>query len=289
MIVGPTASGKSALAVALAKKFNGEVISADSRQIYKGLDIGTGKITKKEMSGVPHHMLDIASPRRVYTADAYKKDVEKILKKIWAKNKLPILCGGTGFYIDTLIYNLQFPEVPANKKLRDRLSKLSSEKLFKLLLAKDPARAKSIDRNNKIRLIRALEIVDLLGKVPHVDKNKKRYDSLIIGIKTDSKKLKEKINKRLLARIKKGMAIEALKLHANGLSWKRMEELGLEYRYMARYLQGLVSKEQMIAELNAKIWHYARRQMTWWRKNKDIVWVGVSDEKKINKLVRDFM
>jgi len=167
IILGPTASGKSDLAVQLAKKFKGEVISADSRQVYKGLDIGTGKITKKEMRGVPHHLLDVANPKKYFSVSDYKKLALLSLRYIETKKKLPIICGGTGFYIDALIGKINLPEVPPNKALRKKLEKLSAEKLYKMLLKKDSRRAKEIDPRNKVRVIRALEIVETLGKVPH--------------------------------------------------------------------------------------------------------------------------
>ncbi len=303
VILGPTASGKTALAIVLAKKLNGEIVSADSRQVYKGLDIGTGKVTKKEMSGIPHHMLDIASAKSLYTVDHYKKDAEKAVDKILKKGKLPIICGGTGFYIDALVYNQKFPDVKINKKLREKYSKKSAETLFKILLKKDPVRAASIDKHNTVRLLRALEIVEALGKVPVLNSNTnsdtnlkgekelssvsmRKYDSITIGIKTNPKILQEKINSRLLSRIKSGMIKEVGKLHKNGLSWKRMEMLGLEYRYVSRYLQGLISKETMIKELNIAIWQYAKRQMTWFKRNKEIRWLDAN--KAVSVVIRDF-
>ena len=154
VIVGPTASGKSDLAVKLAKKLNGEVISADSRQVYKGLDIGTGKISRKEMRGVPHHMLDVADPRKQFSVDLYKKMAEEELRYIDERGKLPIIVGGTGFYIDAVAGGVVLPDVPPNKKLRAILGKKSNAALFKMLKKRDPKRAKMIDANNKVRLIR---------------------------------------------------------------------------------------------------------------------------------------
>src|SRR3990167_601980 len=166
VILGQTATGKSDLAVRLAKKFKGEVISADSRQVYKGLNIGTGKITKKEMRDVPHHLLSIANPKQQFSADLFVNKAKEALTMIYHSNHLPIVVGGTGFYIDALAGKISLPNVPPNKLLRKKLNKFSKEKLFKMLKKKDPRRARSIDRNNKVRLVRALEIVDALGKVP---------------------------------------------------------------------------------------------------------------------------
>lgn len=288
VIIGPTASGKTALAIQIAKKLNGEVVSADSRQVYKGLNIGTGKVNKKEMSGIPHHMLDVASPKRVYTVSDYKINAEKAIEKIFSKNKLPIICGGTGFYIDTLIYNRELPDVPTNKELRKKLLRLSVQTLFSMIEKKDPDRAKTIDRHNIPRLIRALEIIDVIGKVPHIENKKGKYDVVIIGIKTDLKDLEKKITKRLHARIKLGMIREVERLHENGLSWKRMEMLGLEYRYVSRYLRGLISKEVMIEELNTAIIQYAKRQMTWFRANTQIHWIDSTSKHELKKAISSF-
>lgn len=290
VVLGPTATGKSALAVLLAKRFGGEVISADSRQVYKGLNIGTGKLTKKEMVGIPHHLLDVASPSRVFTVSHYKKLAEKALKKIWTKGKIPILCGGTGFYIRAIVDNIALPEVPPNKKLRAQLEKKTTEELFEILKKLDARRAKDIDRKNPRRLVRAIEIAKYLGKVPRLKASPPNdMDVLEIGIDIPDKILKERISKRLDARIKQGMVAEVKKLHRNGLSWNRMEALGLEYRYLARYLQGKISKDRMVSKLEHEIWQYAKRQRTWFKKDKRIVWFRPQERKKIEGLVEKFL
>lgn len=277
VIVGPTASGKSALAVHLAKKFGGEVISADSRQIYKGLDTGTGKITKKEMLGVKHHLLDVASPKRQFTVAEYKKLVEEKLKRI----NFPIIVGGTGFYIDAVSGQTNFPNVTPNKKLRKNLEKKSVDELFKTLKKKDSRRAKTIDRNNKVRLIRALEIVEALGKVPNI-KHKESNNFVYIGLKPDN--LDKKIKERLLKRLEP-MILECKRLHKQGLSWRRMFRLGLEYRFVSLYLQGKLSKKDMVEKLNTAIKQYAKRQMTWFQRNKKIKWFRPDEYKKMEEFV----
>lgn len=273
VVVGPTASGKSALAITLAKKHGGEVISADSRQIYKGMDIGTGKVTKKEMQGVPHHLLSVVSPKKQYSVERYKKEATKALQEILSRGKTPIICGGTGFYVDALVRGTTLPSVPPNKELRKRLEKLSTEKLFALLKKKDPARAKTIDAKNPRRLIRALEIAEALGTVP------KQKDAPLpnihfewIGIDLPDVTLKKKIHARLMERMKKGMVAEVKKLHSQGLSWKRLESFGLEYKWIAHYLQEKIEKKEMLEKLELDIWHYAKRQRTWFKKNKEIRW-----------------
>lgn len=273
VIVGPTASGKSAYAINLAKKYNGEVISADSRQVYKGMDIGTGKVTKKEIQGVPHHLLSIVNPRKQYSVEQYKKEAMRTLLDIITRGKTPIICGGTGFYIDALVRGTTLPSVAPNKELRKRLEKLGAEKLFALLKEKDPERAKTIDAKNPRRLIRALEIAEALGTVP------KQKDAPFpnihfewIGIDLPDAKLKKKIHTRLMERMKKGMLAEVKKLRSQGISWKRLESFGLEYKWLAYYLQGKIKKKEMLEKLELDIWHYAKRQRTWFKRNKEIRW-----------------
>ena len=289
-IVGPTASGKSDFAVWLAKKINGEVISCDSRQVYRGLDIGSGKITKRQMRGVPHHLLSIASPKRTFTAQDYKNHAEDALKKIYKNGKIPIICGGTGFYLDTLLETVQLPNVPPNKLLRKKLEKKTVKELFSKLEHLDPRRAKSIDKNNKPRLIRALEIIDYLGFIPKSKKTKSPYDALYIGINIEKDILRKKIHNRLSARIKKGMFDEVERLHKKGLSWNRMEKLGLEYRYLARYFQNKLSYEETLEQLENAIWQYSKRQLTWFAKNKKITWLKPKNNStKIDKLLKKFL
>lgn len=283
-LVGPTASGKSDLAVFLAQKIAGEVISADSRQVYKDLDIGTGKITKKEMEGVPHHLLDVVSPKKTYTVAQFKKDAEKAIEDIVASGKTPIVCGGTGFYIDALLLGQSFPEVKPDKKLRENLEKKSAVQLFARLKKLDPNRAKTIDPQNKVRLIRAIEITNSLGKVPK-QKSLVPYDVVWIGIDIPKEKLTERIHARLITRLKKGMVAEAKKLHEEGLSYKRMRELGLEYRYLADFLQNKISKEEMIEGLDKAIRDYAKRQMTWFKRNKKIHWIDPNNKRQILTLL----
>ena len=296
VIVGPTASGKSDLAVELARKFGGEVVSADSRQVYRGLDIGSGKITKREMRGVPHHLLDTASPRRTFTAHDFVVRGRKEIHQISARGKVPIIAGGTGFYIDTLLGRVALPNIPANLKLRKELEKKTPSQLLALLRRKNPSRARAIkkhnEQNNKRRLIRALE-VEL--STPYPQKHYKGApfinEVLWVGIAPPKEKLRQKISDRLIARLKKGMVAEAKRLHEKGLSYRRMNELGLEYRYLALFLQSKLTREEMIERLSAKIWQYARRQMSYWRRNKDIRWFRPTKtgEREITTEVKKFL
>jgi len=277
-IVGPTASGKSALGIYLAQKLGGEVISADSRQVYRGLNIGTGKVTKKEMAGIPHHLLDVASPRRQFTVDDFVRRAQKAYSLIRANKRIPVVVGGTGLYVDTFVGRMSYPSVPPNQKLRARLERLTTAQLFEQLQKLDPRRAKNIERTNPRRLIRAIEIAKAIGKSPTKDKTtnttNNKYDVLWLGLSPTLEKLRKNIRARLLARIQAGMVVEAKKLHQAGLSFKRMNKLGLEYRYLALLLQNKITKEQFTQELERAINHYAKRQMRWFKRNKDINWVG---------------
>ena len=287
VILGPTATGKSDLAIRIAKKYNGEIISADSRQVYRGLNIGTGKVTKKEMCAVPHHLLDVANPRFKFSVTEFIKLAEKAIAQIVAKNKIPIICGGTGFYIQALVDGMSIPNVPINIKLRRMLSKMNVSEMFQSLLKLDPKRAETIDKNNPRRIIRAIEIATALGKVPLLckDPSTSKYEPIYIGLKLPINELKNKISVRLLKRMKSGMLNEAKKLHTDGLSWKRMDELGLEYRYMARHLQGKISKDEMISLLTIEIYHYAKRQITWFKKNSKITWFLPNETVKIDNII----
>jgi tRNA dimethylallyltransferase len=325
VILGQTSTGKSDFAVEVARQINGlnqsgrliartsrsevlgEIISADSRQVYKGMNLGTGKITKKEMRGIPHHLLDITSPSKIFTVSDFQKLVNKKIKEIMKRNKIPIICGGTGFYIDSIINGTVFPNVKPNKKLRKILEGKTTEKLFQMLEKLDSIRAKNIDSKNKVRLIRAIEIAKALGKVPALNNNKNIVDTnsamaefvstpnfqfLKIGLTIPPEILKVMIKNRLLKRIKKGMIKEVENLHRGGLSWKRMNSLGLEYRYVSIYLQKKLSKEEMIEKLNTEIWHFAKRQKTWFKRDQNITWINPlkkSEKLEAQKEIKRFL
>jgi tRNA dimethylallyltransferase len=287
VIVGPTASGKSDLAVTLAQQFNGEVISADSRQVYKGFDLGSGKITKKEMKGIPHHLLDVANPTRTFSAARYAKLGRLAIRATLNRKKVPIICGGTGFYIRALVDGLVLPEVPPNQTLRAILNKKTSRELFLILKKKDPIRAKSIDAKNPHRLIRAIEIVEALGSVPPLTLQPLPYPTLFIGITRSRKSLCTRIHARLVARLKKGMIKEVVRLHNNGVSWKRLESFGLEYRYIALFLQKKIDRSTMEYEIVQKSMDYAKRQMTWFNKDKRIHWI--TSPQKAHTFAKNFL
>lgn len=294
IIVGPTASGKSDLAVKISRRIKGEIISADSRQVYRGMDIGTGKITKKEMGSVPHHLLNVVSPKAEFNVSHFKKLATKKIEEIVEHGHVPIITGGTGFWIDSLIYDWPIPEVRANRALRARLEKWPTTKLFAKLQKLDPSRAASIkarnETNNKRRLIRALEIVMESGKpspestLPiYYDHDKleatiggKKYRILLLGIKLPQKELEKRIYKRLIKRLNSGMIQEIKKLHKSGVSWKRLDNFGLEYRYISRYLRRFITYNEMVEQLYQAIKNYAKRQMRWFKRNPNIHWISNS-------------
>lgn len=288
VIVGPTASGKTSLSIALAEKFNGEVISADSRQVYTGMDIGSGKVTAAEMGTVPHHLLDVANPMDIYNASDFKRDGSKALSGILKNNHLPIIAGGTFFYIDMLLGRTSSPEVPPNEALRNELEQLPSEALYEKLEALDPERAEMMDPKNARRLVRALEIVDAIGKVPKVEMLE-TYDVLTLGITTPKEQLHKNIHIRLHQRLDEGMQAEVETLLAQGVTHERLEDLGLEYRYLSRHLRGELSYDEMTKQLETKTRQFAKRQMTWLKKDPSIVWVEKNDFEHVFKVVSNWL
>lgn len=234
------------------------------------------------MRGVPHYLLDVANPRKPFSVSEYKKLATNSLQYIAVKDKLPIVVGGTGFYIDTLAGKVNFPDVRPNPELRKKLAKKSAEELFQILQKKDPRRARTIDSKNKVRLIRALEIIEAIGKVP-VPKSNPSRNFIYIGLKPDN--INERIYKRLSLRLGP-MIREGRKLHTQGLTYRRMNELGLEYRYIALYLQGKLSRQEMADKLFIEIKRYAKRQMTWFKRNKKIRWFKPNEFKNITEYAR---
>lgn len=291
VILGPTASGKTKLAVKLAVRFNGEIISADSRQVYRGMDIGTGKDLSEYI--VPYHLIDVANPRVRFDLAKYQKLAFKAIDDILKRGKLPILAGGSGLYLQAIVDNYKLSEVNKNLALRKKLDKLNASELFEKLEKLAPkmaARLNQSDRNNKRRLIRYLEI---LGQDENFKNRlgKKKYQALLVGVKFSKNILKQRIFKRLLERLKEQNMIEEVEnLHSQGVSWKKLEEFGLEYKFIALYLQKIIY-EEMAKKLNIAIFQFAKRQLTWfkrWEKQgAKINWL--KDSKKIEKLVREFL
>lgn len=287
VLLGTTASGKSTLGVRLAKRFRGVVISADSRQVYRGLNIGTGKITKREMRSVSHYLLDVASPRSQYSVARYVRDMQRILKKLNPATPV-FLVGGSPYYIDAATKPGSFSSVPPNIALRKRLETKTIQHLTKCLTVLDPSRRHTIDLRNKRRLIRAIEIAEATKNDPNTKSVLvPSLRVLKLGMTLPRPILYRTIDGRVDRRIRQGMIAEAVRLHRNGLPWKRMEELGLEYRFMSRYLRGALDKAAMIAQLKTAIHHFAKRQMTWYKRDPDIHWIRNAQEAE--KCVRSFL
>jgi len=293
VILGQTATGKSDLAVKIALKFNGEIISADSRQVYKGMDIGTGKITKAEMQGIPHYLLDIADPMQRITVIDWRKIAEEKIKDIVKRGKLPIICGGTGFYIDSLINDTGFPDVLPDENLRKELEKKDLNDLVSDLLKLDSNAEKKIDLKNKRKVIRAIEIATALGHIPELKlEQRKDMKFLKIGLNLTPEELQARISKRLESRMKAGMENEARNLLKNGVTLERMREFGLEYRYLAELIQNEITYKDFMSILATRIWQFARRQMTWWRKDENIKWLNANSPTLLTdseKYVSDFL
>jgi tRNA dimethylallyltransferase len=287
VIVGPTASGKTGLGIELARQIGGEVISADSRQVYRGLNIGTEKVTKRETRGVPHHCVDIASPRRAFSVEQWRRHAVRAIRGIVRRGKVPILVGGTGWYVDALVYGITLPNVPPDHHLRARLAKLSPQELFPILHKLDPVRAETVEQKNPRRLIRAIEIATARGAVPVLQYDTPAYDVLWTGLNPGLEILEERITKRLEQSMRRGLVTETKALRSElHLSTKRIEELGLEYRTVDRFLQGNLSKEDLQSELLVGLRRYAKRQMTWFKRNKNIIWYTDPDNALRDLLLR---
>ena len=286
VILGPTASGKTKLAVELAKRFNGEIISADSRQVYVGMDIGTGK-DLQEYGKIACHMIDVVSPKADFSVGQWQKLAYKAIDDILARDKTPIVCGGTGLYISALVEGYQLPETNISTKkfleLRKKLDKLSLPRLLAKLKRIDLETYNIIDKNNKRRVQRALEIYYQTGKKKSVQqiKIKPPYKFLILGLIWPKEILRQRIAERLVERLEKeGMLEEVKKLHKQGVSWRRLEAFGLEYRWLSWYLQKKISYSEMFVGLSQAINNFAKRQLTWFKRDKKIIWLKKSRQAK---------
>jgi len=294
-VVGPTASGKTKLAVALARKFDGEIVSADSRQVYRGMDIGTGK-DLKDYDRIPCHLIDVADPNENYNLAEYQSSAIKAIKGILDKNKLPILAGGSGLYAQAVIDGYELNKVAPDPGLRNELEKLTAAELLEKLTKVNPVFAGKLnqsDRANKRRLLRYLEIAlnPEIGKKMRVEK-KPLFESLVIGIRRGREELEEKIRRRLIERLEKeNMIGEVSGLYNRGVSWKRLESFGLEYKWLSFYLKEKIDHEEMMEGLLRDIKKFARRQMAWlrrWeRQGRKICWV--ESEEEAEKLIEKFL
>jgi len=301
-ILGPTSVGKTGLALRLAKKFNGELVACDSRQVYKKLDIGTGKMPdvdvscqssairrKKgngfwEIEGIKIWMYDVADPKRQYTVYDFVKDASKVISGVERRDKLPIIVGGTGLYLKAILSGLPNLAIPLDLDLRKKLEKLSLKKLQEKLQKISPKKWEKMnnsDRQNPRRLIRAIEIAstDFTSEESLRATVRGGFNTLKIGLTAPRESLYQRIDERVVSRIDQGMVDEAKSLHKSGLSFKRMRQLGLEYGVLANYLEGKITSEQELVKiLQGKIHGYARRQITWFKKEKNILWFDITDQ-----------
>ncbi len=301
-ILGPTAIGKSDLAVSISlylkkeQNINSEIISADSRQVYKYLDIGTGKIIKTEMKNIPHHMLDIISPDQEYSVFQYTQDANRIIEDLLSKKITPIICGGTGQYINSLLFETSGAGAKQNPELRENLERESLEFLqieLNNLAQKYNTDISKIDIKNKRRVIRAIEIITELGYIPEIKINDK-YENIIVGLDTNYEILQNRIKTRIDKRLDQGMIQEVENLlNENKVDHTRLQKLGLEYKFISDYLTGLLTIDEFKEKLYFAICHYAKRQKTWFKNNKElkdkIVWFYTQDEKyqeKVEKFIQ---
>ena len=282
VIAGPTASGKSNLAVELAKRINGEIISSDSMQIYKDMDIGTAKITEEEMQGIKHYMLDFVLPNERYSVSSYKKQAEKCIEEILSKNKTPIICGGTGLYIDSLIYNIEFLEEEIDVTYRNELNQIAEneglEKLYNMAVEIDPEAMQKISKNDQKRIIRVLEIYHKTGKTKTQQdlesrKNDVKYNYKVFAINMDRDVLYNRINIRVDKMINNGLIDEVKSILEKYDEFPTAMQ-GLGYKEVVDYLNERLTKEEMIEKLKMETRRYAKRQITWFKKNKETYWVN---------------
>ena len=284
IVAGPTATGKSDSAVELALRMNGEVISADSMQVYRGMDIGSAKVTVGEMRGVPHHLIDCADPSENWNVVRFQKEARRAVQDIASRGRLPILCGGTGFYIQALLYDIDFTQMEENTPLRDRLSALAAEKgpeaVHALLLEKDPASAAAIHPNNLKRVIRAIEFMEESGGsiAAHNSQQREResaYRSVFFVLTMDRARLYEKIDRRVDIMMERGLVDEVAGLRAMGIQRDSTSMQGIGYKQIYGYLDGEYDLEEAVRLIKRDTRHFAKRQLTWFKREKDVIWTDL--------------
>ena len=292
VVLGPTASGKSALGIELARRFHGEIVSADSRQVYRGLDIGTAKVTLQEQALAWHHLLNVADPCEVYTVARFQQEAIAAINDIQERGSLPLLVGGSPHYIQAVVDHLQIPHIEPQPELRAQLEARPLPELLAQLAQLDPQSAASIDRNNPRRVIRALEVCLVSGQPFSQQRSTANplYRSLLLGISWPREILYARIDARVDERIQQGMVQETRYLLAQGVSHERLDSLGLEYRHTSRLLRGeFASEAEMAQRLKYAIHDFTRRQLTWFRKDKRIVWLEGMNVERAGEIVKDFL
>ncbi len=274
-VVGTNASGKSGLGVTLAERYGGEVVSADSRQVFRGLDLGSGKITPAETRGVPHHLIDVCAPGEFFSMHDFQRLAYEAIDGILARGRLPFLVGGTGLYVASVTEGYVMSDAAPDLRYRDHLETFSTPELYDMLVKAVPDI--DIERNNRNRVMRVLE--KLHAGDDHVPHNKPRYDTLKLGVTWDRETLRARIDARLARRLEQGMVEEVRGLMDRGVSTAFLYKLGLEYRFIAQYLTGEIPRyEDMVEQLGNAIKKFAKRQMTWFRRDKDILWLDMTGD-----------
>lgn len=293
VIVGPTAVGKTSLSISLARRLDGEIISGDSMQVYRGMDIGTAKIRPEEMDGIPHHLIDIRNPDETYSAAEFKRDVNEKVTEITEKNRIPILVGGSGLYIQAALYDFNFSDIPRDEKWTEKLMKEAGEdgidRIYRKLKEVDPEQAEKIHPNNHRRIIRALEIYEATGKTKtEWEKEQKRespYDPLIIGLTMEREKLYEQINRRVDQMMENGLLEEVETLYRQGYeNTQAMKAIG--YKEFIPYLEGEIMLEDAIETLKRNSRRFAKRQYTWFRNKLPVTWYLINPEEKDEKFLQ---
>ena len=283
VICGPTASGKTSLAVKLAKEINGEIISSDSMQIYRYMDIGTAKVTEEEKEGIKHYLVSFVEPNERYSVANFKKDAEKAIEEILKKGKTPIIVGGTGLYVDSLIYGIDYQEIQYDEKYRKQLENIDLEELYKQAITIDSEAMKKISKNDRKRISRILEIYKATGKNKTEQEklskqNEVKYNYKVFAINMEREKLYERINKRVDIMMKQGLIEEVKELLKKYNEFPTAMQ-GLGYKEVVEYLNGKITEEEMIEKIKLETRRYAKRQITWFKKNKETIWLdGLKDK-----------
>lgn len=277
VLVGPTASGKTALSIEIAKAFDGEIISADSRQIFKRLDIGSAKVTEEEMQSVPHYGIDIREPDENFTVADFKEYALEKIENILERKKIPIMAGGTGLYVNAVTQDFSIPRVPADWDLRDELEGLATEELYQKLVEIDPEESKNIHPNNRRYVIRAIEIAKVTGqkKSEIMVKNPTDFDVLILGVDIEREVLYDRINQRVDQMLDEGFEKEVKGLIVDGYDFGLQAFNAVGYREVKDYLDGKILKEEALEKMKQNTRNYAKRQLTWWRGDERVVWVNI--------------
>ena len=297
IIAGPTASGKSASAVELARRMNGEVISADSMQVYRGMDIGSAKVTPEEMQGVPHHLIDCVDPWETWNVVRFQEEARKAVHTVAKSGKLPILCGGTGFYIQALLYDVDFTQMEENTPLRERLAAIADaqgpEVVHQMLKERDPASAAAIHPNNIKRVIRALEFIEESGQSIAAHNTEQRgkasaYRSVFLVLTMDRKKLYERIDRRVDRMMEAGLLAEVARLRDAGIPRDSTAMQGIGYKQIYGYLEGDYDLAEAVRLTKRDSRRFAKRQLTWFRREKDVIWVDL-DQFDSTKALWDHM